>query len=74
MPHVHSMTIFDVDRIEVAFEGELNCYKIKLFAGTHDIPTTTINLWRSAEGGERPELRLEGLSLFPSRENEEADL
>jgi hypothetical protein len=73
MPHVHSMTIFDVDRIEVAFDGEINCYKIKLFADAHDIPTTTINVWRNAKGGERPELRLEGLSLFP-KENEEADI
>jgi hypothetical protein len=24
-----------------------------------------IDIWRNAEGGERPELRLEGLSLFP---------
>jgi hypothetical protein len=71
MPHVHDMSIFAVDRIEVAFDRVLNCYEIKLFADALDIPRTTINIWRNAEGGERPKLRLEGLSLFP-KESEEA--
>jgi hypothetical protein len=54
MAHFHNLSIFDVSRIEIAFDSECNCYEIKLF-----------NIWRNAEGGERPELRLEGLSLFP---------
>jgi hypothetical protein len=38
MPHVHDMSIFAVDRIEVAFDRVLNCYEIKLFADALDIP------------------------------------
>lgn len=72
MPHVHSLTIFDTDRIEISFDADSNCYAIKLFAGDDD-PTTQINIWRNAEGGERPELRLEGLTLASKEINDAFD-
>ena len=70
MPHVHSMTIFDADRIEISFDADSNAYAIKLFEGENDIPTTRINVWRNAEGGPRPELVLEGFTL--TQENTDA--
>jgi hypothetical protein len=73
MAHFHNLSIFDVSRIEIAFDSECNCYEIKLFEDTRAVAATKLNIWRNAEGGERPELRLEGLSLFP-KENEEADI
>jgi hypothetical protein len=73
MPHVHSMTIFDADRIEIAWDADSNAYSIKLFEGVHDMPTTRINIWRNAEGGPRPELRLEGLTLATKEINDAFD-
>jgi hypothetical protein len=60
MPHLHSMTIFDVDRIEIAFDGDCQCYSIKLFEGDDDIESTRINVWRGG-GGRPPELIVEGV-------------
>jgi hypothetical protein len=70
MAHVHSMTIFDVARIEIAFDSECNCYQLQLFEHENDdIPAIRMSIWRQAEGGERSELRLEGLTLSP-KEND----
>lgn len=65
MPHVHSMTIFDADRISIRWDADCNAYAIELFANGDEIPTTKINIWRNAEGGPRPDLRLEGIILTP---------
>jgi hypothetical protein len=59
MPHVHSMTIFDVDRIEIKFVPELNSYSIKLIEGDED-ETTVISIWRTANGGSPPKLIVDG--------------
>jgi hypothetical protein len=71
MPHVHSMSIFDVDRIEIAFDAECNCYQLKLFEGDKETPDIRMSVWRNAEGGERPTLKLEGLTLA-TKENADA--
>jgi hypothetical protein len=59
MPHVHSLTIFDVDRIEIKFDPVCHCYGIKLFTdGPRD--ATVINVWRNSNSGPAPELIVEG--------------
>lgn len=73
MPHVHSMTIFDADRISIRWQADCNSYAIELFADDTEIPTTKINIWRNADGGERPELRLEGLTLASKEINDAFD-
>lgn len=60
MPHVHSMTVFNVDRIEVAFDVACNAYAIKLITEDSE-RTTQIHVWRESAGGERPELIVEGV-------------
>jgi hypothetical protein len=76
MPHIHSMTIFDVDRIEITFDRNCNCYGIKLFRGDADGETSAINIWRNSAGGQPPTLRLrdivEGVDFTATRENENA--
>jgi hypothetical protein len=67
------MTIFDADRIEISFDADSNCYSIKLFAGDDYHPSTQLNVWRNADGGERPELRLEGLTLASKEINDALD-
>ena len=71
MPHVHSMTIFDVDRIEIAWDADCSAYSISLFEGERELPTTKINIWRGAAAG-RPELRLEGLTIAGKQEDSDA--
>jgi hypothetical protein len=44
MPHVHSMTIFGVDRIEIKFVPEQNSYSIALIEGDEK---TVISIWRT---------------------------
>jgi hypothetical protein len=60
MPHIHSMSIFDVDRIEIAFDANCNCYQLKLFAGDQEMPDIRMSVWRNAEGGKRPDLIVDG--------------
>jgi hypothetical protein len=72
MPHVHSMTIFGVDRISIKFVPELNSYSIALIEGTDD-EKTVISIWRSPNGGERPDLLIEGLSFAPKETNDALD-
>jgi|HubBroStandDraft_2_1064218.scaffolds.fasta_scaffold16951_4 hypothetical protein len=73
MPHVHSMTIFDADRIEISWCADFNAYSIKLFEDGHDMPTTRINIWRNAEGGPRPVMKLEGITLATKEINDAFD-
>jgi len=71
MPHVHSMTIFDVDRIEIKFVPELNSYSIKLIEGDEN-ETTVISIWRTANGGKRPELIVDGWNAAQLEESNDA--
>jgi hypothetical protein len=59
MPHLHSMTVFNVDRIEVAFDVACNAYAINLITDGSE-RTTQIHVWRESAGGERPELIVRG--------------
>jgi hypothetical protein len=61
MPHVHSMTIFGVDRIEIQFVPDLNSYAIKLMEG--DDEKTVISVWRTPNGGKPPDLIVNGNQL-----------
>jgi hypothetical protein len=54
MPHVHGMSIFDVDRIEIRFDPHCRCYEIRLCEGYKE--TTVINVWRNSQAGDAPEL------------------
>jgi|HubBroStandDraft_6_1064221.scaffolds.fasta_scaffold1017634_3 hypothetical protein len=58
MPHVHSMTFFDVDKIEVAWNPDLNAYVINL-SDEQENPTR-VTVWRTSNGGEPPKLIVEG--------------
>lgn len=71
MPHVHSMTIFGVDRISIKFVPELNSYSIALIEGTDD-EKTVISIWRSPNGGERPELIVDGWNAAQLEESNDA--
>ena len=62
MPHVHSMTIFDVDRIEITFDTGCNSYVVKLTEDDGD-RATQINIWRDSAGGKPAALIVEGVDF-----------
>lgn len=66
MAHVHSLTIFDVDRIEIEFDDKCNSYRLMLVTAETE-RTTQINVWRSATG-KRADLIVEGVD-FTAKES-----
>ena len=76
MPHIHSMTFFDVDKIEVAWNPDLNAYTIALSDEAGEM--TRMTIWRVANGGEPPKLIWNAAQLEESNDaiephNEESD-
>jgi hypothetical protein len=67
MPHTHSMTIFDVAKIEVAWNPDLNAYAINLSDEAGEM--TSMTIWRGSNGGEPPKLTVEG---WNAKENSDA--
>jgi hypothetical protein len=69
MPHIHSMTIFGADRIEIKFEPQTRSYSITLSSGEWLLETTRINIWRDANNGRAPELIVEGQPVHTTLES-----
>lgn len=69
MTHIHSLTIFDVDRIEVKYQPETNNYAIVLTSGLFQLETARINIWRDSNGGRAPELIVEGQPVHTTLES-----
>ena len=70
MPHVHSMTLFDVDKIEVAWNPDLNAYTFALSDEAGEV--TRMTIWRTANGGKRPELIVDGWNAAQLEESNDA--
>ena len=70
MPHIHSMTIFGVDQVSIKYVPELNGYSIALIEGGDE--KTVISIWRTANGGQPPELNVEGINFTGTREKTNA--
>lgn len=70
MAHIHSLTIFDVDRIEIKYMPETHSYAIVLSAGDFNLETARINIWRdSSKDGSAPELIVEGKPVHTTLES-----
>jgi hypothetical protein len=69
MPHIHSMSIFGVDRIEIRYEPDTSNYSITLSSGEFMLETTRIGVWRDSNNGRAPELIVEGQPVHTTLES-----
>ena len=72
MPHVSTISIFDVERITVRWDAELKHYQVVFEGANHR--ATTINAWWGSGEERPPELIVEAAPEPVDLPNEELDV